>query len=177
MSKKSKNNSVYLSYLLRHHPEEAGCKMDSQGYVDIDTLCKNTGFTLQILEQLVENNTRFGFNDDKTKIRAFHGHSVKGIIYETTDNIPDELYHGTSIENYEKIMNSGYIKSQSRDKVHLSSTIEKAFDIGSRHGKPVVLVIDSKLLVEHKYKISHSVDNVYLTSDIPVKYIKCIIAK
>ncbi len=33
-----KNVSVYLCYLLRHHPEDVGLEMDAHGWVSVDDL-------------------------------------------------------------------------------------------------------------------------------------------
>ena len=33
-----KNVSVYLCYLLRHHPEDVGLEMDTHGWVSVDDL-------------------------------------------------------------------------------------------------------------------------------------------
>ena len=79
MDKSLEKDSKYLSYLLRHHPEEVGCKMDKYGWVDVNTLVKNSKLTLEKLHLIVSEDTRYEFSNDKSKIRAFHGHSVKGV--------------------------------------------------------------------------------------------------
>ena len=175
MNNKMKNDSKYLSYLLRHHPDEVGCDMDEFGWVDVNTLISNTKFTLEYLKEIVQEDTRYGFSDDGTKIRAFHGHSYREIVYEEDKNPPNELYHGTSLENYEKILNSGMIKCMNRAEVHLSSNEQKAKEVGSRHGKPIVLVIDCIAMKNDGFVFHKSEDDVYLTSNIDVKYIKKLI--
>ena len=167
-----REKSKYLSYLLRHKPEEAKCTLDNEGYVDVKTLLENTDFTMELLDKLVEKDTRYAFSDDKTKIKAFHGHSKSfGINYKVDNDIPSVLYHGTSERNYELIKQSGMIKSMSRQNVHLSSSEEQAKLIGKRHGKPIVLFIDTKQMIKDGFVFFKSEDNVYLTSDMPIKYI------
>lgn len=112
MSNKMIEDSKYLSYLLRHHPEEAGCDIDNHGWIDVETLIKNTKFTLEDLKQIVKKDTRYEFSEDKSKIRAFHGHSIPGIICEEEVIPPDVLYHGTSINNKLKIFQSKFIKTE-----------------------------------------------------------------
>lgn len=175
MDKKMEQDSKYLSYLLRHHPDEVDCDMDEYGWVDVDTLIKNTKFTLEYLKEIVEKDTRYSFSEDFKKIRAFHGHSYRKIIYEEDKNPPLELYHGTSIDNYNKIMSSNMIKSMNRAEVHLSSNVEKAIEVGSRHGKSIVLVLDCLAMKKDGYIFHKSEDDVYLTSNIDAKYIKKII--
>lgn len=164
-------DSKRLSYFLRHHPEEAGCTIDKYGWVDIDTLCKNTNFTKEYLREIVDSDTRYTFSEDGKKIRAFHGHSVDGIIYTNEVEPPNILYHGTSKDLYEKIKESGYIKGMSRVLVHLSDTKEKAKVIGERHGDPVLLQIDCSSMIDDGFKFYKSEDGVYLCEDIPLKYI------
>ena len=172
MDKKMEKDSKLLSYYLRHHPEEAGCKIDCYGWVDVETLVKNTNFTLSYLKEIVENDTRYIFTHDYKKIRAFHGHSVEGIIYQNESIPPKELFHGTSISNLEFIKKDGLIKGMTRVQVHLSDTLEKAKKIGTRHGDPVVLIVDAEKMNADGFKFYKSGDGVWLTGDIPIKYVK-----
>ena len=50
--------------------------------------------------------------------------------------------------------------------VHLSKDIETAFKVGSRHGKAIVLVIDTKAMCEDGCKFYYSQNGVWLTEDI-----------
>lgn len=50
--------------------------------------------------------------------------------------------HSVTKENAEKIFESGFIKSMSRQLVHLSKDIETASNVGIRHGELEILVID-----------------------------------
>jgi len=172
MKDELREKSKYLSYLLRHKPEEAKCTLDNDGYVDVKTLLENTDFTMELLEELVEKDTRYALSHDKTKIKAFHGHSKRfGINYKVDNDTPPVLYHGTSVKNYELIKQTGMIKSMSRQNVHLSGSEEQAKLIGKRHGNPIVLFIDSERMLKDGFVFCKSEDNVYLTSDIPIKYI------
>jgi putative RNA 2'-phosphotransferase len=95
--------SKFLSLILRHNPGLIGIKLDDQGWTDVETLLirlneNRKEIDFETLNFVVENNNkkRFAFNEDKTKIRASQGHSVKidlGYIPETP---PEFLYHGTA---------------------------------------------------------------------------------
>lgn len=164
-------DSKYLSYLLRHNPGEVGCEIDKYGWVDVHTLCLNSRFTRSYLELIVDEDTRYEFSQDGTKIRAFHGHSIEGVV-SANEFIPNcMLYHGTSEESWGKIQKDGIIRSMSRNYVHLSSDSESAKRIGSRHGKPIILVLNVEEMVKDGIKFYDSGDNVVLTSDIPIKYV------
>lgn len=171
MDKKLEKSSKFLSYILRHHPEEFGLDHDEYGNINVDKLIKATDFTKESLEHLVSEETRYAFSDDKTLIRALHGHSYP-VIYINKVTPPDELYHGTAERFMDLIMKDGYIKGMSRTQVHLSDSVEMAKTVASRHGKPVILVLDIKQMLKDNIAIYKSEDGVYLTNDIPVKYIK-----
>lgn len=166
------NDSKYLSYLLRHHPEEVGCEIDKYGWVDVSTLIKNSKLNLERLSLIVSSDTRYEFSEDRSKIRAFHGHSVKGVEPYIKIIPPDVVYHGTSKNGYKGIIESGLIKSMSRNYVHLSLSFEKAKEVGNRHGDPIVLIIDSKKMYEDGYEFFDSNDNVILTKEVPIRYIE-----
>lgn len=171
MDKEMTKDSKLLSYYLRHKPDEINCEIDKYGWVDVYQLCKNSKFTLSYLEAIVEQDTRYEFNRDKTKIRAFHGHSVKGIEPYIEFKPTMHLYHGTSTRFLPLIKESGEIKSMSRNYVHLSSDETKAKAIGSRHGKPVILVVDAVKASNDGIKFYDSGDDVALSENIPYKYV------
>ncbi|MCR5847853.1 MAG: RNA 2'-phosphotransferase [Lachnospiraceae bacterium] len=73
----------------------------------------------------------------KTLIRANQGHSIPVDVELEKMEPPKYLYHGTGEKYRESIDKEGLIP-KSRLYVHLSSDIETAIIVGSRHGKPVV---------------------------------------
>lgn len=171
MTKEQIKRSKYLSYILRHHPEEVNCSIDEYGWIDVEELIKNSDFSLEELKIIVREDTRYTFSEDGKYLRAFHGHSIP-IKYMNSAVPPKELYHGTSEENAEKILSSGYIKGMSRVQVHLSINRENALKIGSRHGRPVVFVVDTEAMLKDGFEFYESGDGVWLTNDIPVRYLK-----
>ena len=65
------------------------------------------------------------------------------------------MYHGTGEQALASIMEHG-INKGNRLYVYLSETSETAVNVGKRHGKPVVLVIDAKRMAKdgHKFFLS-----------------------
>ena len=86
---------------------------------------------------------------------------------------PAELWHGTGEKYVASIDEQGLIP-KSRLYVHLSKDIETAINVGTRHGTPVVLEIDTKEMINDGYKFYLSENGVWLTSDIAPKYFKKI---
>ncbi len=61
---------------------------------------------------------------------------------------------------------------KSRLYVHLSADVETATMVGSRHGKPVIYLVDCKKMAENGYRFFLSSNNVWLTKEVPVQYLK-----
>lgn len=173
----SKVDSKYLSYILRHKPEDVGITLDEYGYTDVKILCKKLNISEAELEKIVADNTRYVYNKDHTKVKAAHGHSVP-VKYENTQEPPKFLYHGTSFDFIDDIMKEG-LKPMSRDKVHLSESQSDAEKIGKRHtrGKilPAVLEIYAGAMFENGFEFNKSEDGVWLTDSVPPDYIFLLI--
>lgn len=167
-------DSRYLSYILRHHPEEVGLKLDKEGWCSVQELLKALNISKQELEETVNNNTRYVFNSNKSKIKAAHGHSVK-VEYHNEQTPPEFLYHGTNKRLYETIKKEG-LKKMTRDAVHMSEFYDDAKRIGSRHaGGSLALTIVFKIhageMYKKGFKFYKSEDGVWLTDHVPGKYL------
>lgn len=161
--------SKHLAFLLRHDTEY---KFDEHGWREVKDLVRNHGYTKAELEEIVATNDkqRYEFNDLHTKVRARQGHSIN-VDVELQETVPpDVLYHGTATRFLSSIYKEG-IKSETRQYVHLSPTVEIATKVGSRHGTPYVLTIDSKKMYEDGIKFYLSRNGVWLTKFVDAKYI------
>jgi len=175
--KETKSVSKFLSLVLRHSPEKIGLKLDENGWADVNELiekCTKKGNRLdaELLDYVVENNDkkRFAFNEDKTKIRASQGHSIS-VDLNLTETEPSEyLYHGTVGKFLENIKKEG-LQKMSRQHVHLSKDRETAVKVGSRRGIPQILSIRSGQMHRDGFKFYLSENNVWLTDEVPTKYI------
>lgn len=178
MEKELKNISKLMSLVLRHKPNEIGLTLDNNGWANVNELIseintKGYQLTYDLLQVIVETNDkkRFALSNDKTLIRANQGHSIDVDVNLIETTPPEILFHGTAIKYIDSIKASG-IQKQSRQHVHLSKDIETAKTVGSRHGKPLVLFIDSKQMVTDGFKFYLSENNVWLTDIVPAKYIR-----
>ena len=172
-----KDTSRYLSLILRHKPEVIGITLDEHGWANVDELIAGVSKThpidMAVLEQIVseDEKQRYSFNEDRTLIRANQGHSIP-VDVELDEKIPPEiLYHGTGEKYVNSIDKEGLIP-KSRLYVHLSSNEETAYKVGQRHGKPVIYIVKSGEMYRDGYKFFRSVNNVWLTKNVPVQYLK-----
>ena len=173
--------SVFISLILRHKPEAISIKLDKHGYANvnelIDGINKNGKYYIDFrtLKHIVDTDSkmRYSFNKDFTKIRANQGHSINVDVDLKECEPPEILYHGTGEKYLNSILKEGLI-SKNRLYVHLSDSYNTAVDVGNRHGKAVILQINTKKMFNDGHKFYLSENKVWLTKEVPVKYIKVL---
>jgi len=177
-AKREKTISKFLSYVLRHKPEEIDLELNHEGWADVKLLLakaekKGRIFTMEELEYVVANNAkqRFIFNNDKTKIRANQGHSIEVDLALKPVLPPDLLYHGTVAKFLDSIKENG-LQKMNRQHVHLSPDVETALNVGSRRGKPIILTIKAIAMHEAGYLFYKSANGVWLTDLVPPEFIE-----
>lgn len=170
----------YISYLLRHHPEDAGLTLDEHGWVSVEELISAvarsyTGFTRTELDEIVATNNkkRYSYSEDGLRIRANQGHSVQVDVELEEKSPPPVLWHGTAERFVESIQAQGLV-SGSRLYVHLSADTETARVVGKRHGKPVIFRVDCERMTKDGYKFYLSVNGVWLTKSVPAEYLSLV---
>ena len=173
--------SKFVSYVLRHKPEEIGLVLDSAGWTEVDELVRKANehgrpLRMEDIQPLVHeaDKKRFALSDDGKRIRAIHGHSVAHVdMGYTPQTPPDILYHGTATRFLTSINEKG-ISSVERQYVHVAADKEKAVSVGKRHGKAVLLEIDAKRLHAEGHPFYLSENGIWLTENIPVGYFRQI---
>lgn len=178
MSKQLISKSKFLSLVLRHKPEEIGLTLDPEGWADLDELIrlsetKGVSLTREMIYEIVATNDkkRFAIDASGNRIRANQGHSVAVDLKLAAIAPPDVLFHGTATRFLPSIRQGGLIPG-SRQHVHLSSTAAIATNVGARHGKPVVLVVQSGEMHDDGYEFYCSENGVWLTNSVPLQYLE-----
>jgi putative RNA 2'-phosphotransferase len=177
MEKQLKHISKLLSLVLRHEPEHIGLTLDQEGWANVPELIEKINqqgvqldfATLQIIVD-TNDKKRFAFNDDKSRIRANQGHSIEVDLNLPAQTPPTVLYHGTAEKNIAAIRQHG-IQKVERHHVHLSALKETALQVGQRHGKPALLVIQALTMHEKGYAFYLSNNGVWLTDQVPPEFI------
>ncbi|OBA25844.1 phosphotransferase KptA/Tpt1 [Hanseniaspora valbyensis NRRL Y-1626] len=203
-SKRDIHISKLLSKILRHQAAHEGLKIDSKGFVRIEELLGNNKFksfrtNKEDIIRVCDNNNkkRFEISEDGQFIRAVQGHSLKTIdsneIYEQItlrdlhivpnfNKITSEkeyfIIHGTSIKNYNTIIETGYLKKMNRTHVHFTfenNIQEDKVISGFRNSSKILIYINLIGLLNDpnfKDKVFLSKNKVILVSeDIPTKFI------
>ncbi len=168
--------SKAMSYFLRHNPENL--KISDEGFVEIDELLKLLRkkfpkLTRENLIRIIEKDEKERFEIKNNMIRARYGHSIDlKLSYEEASE--EILYHGTSRKAAEEILKEG-LKPMGRRYVHLSKTIEDAFEVGRRRdSKPIILEIDAKKAKNRGVKIYKATERIFLADYIPPDFIKIV---
>lgn len=178
MSKTSSEISKFLSYALRHQPEAIGLSLDKEGWAIISDLIlcsvkKGYAFDETLLRQIVDGSDkkRFTISDDCLRIRAAQGHSTQQVSIDYPEKTPPAyLYHGTATRFMPAIREQGLIPL-SRQYVHLSSDEDTATQVGQRHGKPIVLKIQSQTMHEQGFRFFQADNGVWLTASVPYRFV------
>ncbi|MCH6257000.1 RNA 2'-phosphotransferase [Puniceicoccaceae bacterium K14] len=126
----------------------------------------------KILKEIVDTNEkkRFSLDVDGSRIRANQGHSIAVDVELEKKEPPTFLYHGTATRFYESIQKEG-LKKMNRQHVHLSADQTTAVKVGTRHGKPIVLIVRAGDMYESGYRFFLSENGVWLTEEVPARYI------
>ena len=144
--------SKFIALILRHKPETIGITLDEHGWVNVGELIAGIAaqqpFTMEMLEEIVktDNKQRYSFNEDKTLIRANQGRSIPVDVELKECTPPAVLYHGTG-EKYVASIDAQGLIPKTRLYVHLSSDMDTARNVGSRHGKPVIYEVDCSSMI------------------------------
>lgn len=176
MSKSLNEWGRFLALVLRHKPQAVGIELDVHGWAQVEALLaafnRIEAFNMLMLKQIVaeDDKQRFAFSEDKKRIRANQGHSVK-VDVELREAVPPELlYHGTGVKYVASINRQGLIAKQ-RLYVHLSANVETAHNVGKRHGEPFIYTVLAGEMARAGYKFYLSANGVWLTESVPKKFL------
>ena len=171
-----------MAGVLRHFPERFELKMDEQGFVDLREfvnalLRKQRRYhwvrphhIVAIIE--TDNKGRYEFRDGM--IRATYAHSFEVELDHPAGAAPDTLYYPTTPEEVDIVLEVG-LKPSDRKMVHLSKAVGDAVNAGRvRTEAPVILEVDAKGATDDGILIQKAGKTVYLTTDVPPKYLKRI---
>ena len=176
--RRMKNTSKFISLVLRHNPQVVGITLDEHGWADVQDLIEGINrseghfLDMDTLGEIVrtDEKQRYSFNEGHTLIRANQGHSIPVDVELEQKTPPDILWHGTGEKYVSSIDKQGLIP-KSRLYVHLSGDADTARKVGQRHGKPVIYTVDAAAMHADGYTFYRSVNGVWLTKNVPAKYL------
>ncbi|MGD8625674.1 MAG: RNA 2'-phosphotransferase [Anaerolineae bacterium] len=169
--------SKFLSWILRHDPQEIGVTLDEGGWVEVEALmdrARQAGVALDeaTLRRVAagDDKQRFSLSEDGQRLRANYGHSIPVDLGLPPAAPPEHLYHGTARHFLASIRGAGLAR-QGRNYVHLSPDEDTARRVGRRHGEPVVLVVEAGRMHRQGHLFYCATDGTWLTDGVPVDYL------
>lgn len=167
--------SKFMSYVLRHAPQEAELVLDENGWTDFEILKQAVKAKFSIedsdLMRVIAENPKKRFTLDGNRIRAAQGHSVGVELALKPVAPPAVLYHGTTSESWSLIVNSGLLKMD-RTHVHLSADIDTARTVAKRRKGPhVLLSVDSSTMFSQGHHFFLADNGVWLCDHVPPPFL------
>ncbi|XP_063701485.1 tRNA 2'-phosphotransferase 1 [Culicoides brevitarsis] len=163
--------SKALSFLLRHGALKAGLPMQSDGFVDVNSILghpemQRRGVQLVDLQRIVKNDQKKRFTMEGNRIRANQGHSMKEVSdLELTklDKIDFDVVHGTYFRYWEAIRSEG-LKKMQRNFIHFASTaVFKDAVSGFRSDSEILIFVDTTKAMQDGIEFYRSANGVVLT--------------
>jgi putative RNA 2'-phosphotransferase len=167
-----------LSGILRHFPERFGVRMSVEGWANLDYIARvlskrNRWVRKKHIIALVKSDEKGRYEIKRNMIRARYGHSIN-VDLDYEDNELEKLYYGSNEEEAERILEIG-LKPVKQRYVHLSTSVEKAIEVGSlRSDNPVIIEVDAKKAQEDGIRIMKATEHIALAEEIPPKYLRII---
>lgn len=127
----------------------------------------------EIIKNIVSTSDkkRFQISDDGKLIRAVQGHSTTSVDITLNKLIPPTyLYHGTAQRFIDSIKEQGLI-SMDRQYVHLTENKDTALSVGTRYGKPEILIINALKMHNSGFNFFQAENGVWLIKHVPVEFI------
>ena len=129
--------SRFLTYLLRHRPEEYPLVFDAQGFVDWREVVESVqerfyDVTEEQIKGVVTGARKKRFELRGDKVRATYGHSFPVDLGMAATEPPLMLYYGTARDLAQALLRDG-LKPRDRQYVHLSVSAEEAEAVARRH--------------------------------------------
>jgi len=178
MTDRREKTSKFLSYVLRHRPDEIGLTLDPHGWASVGELidkarASNVSLSEELIREIVRTNDkqRFALSTDGTKIRANQGHSIKVELALAPRQPPEFLFHGTATRFFDSIRKEG-LKPMPRQHVHLSTDEATATKVAQRHGKPVIVKVKAAEMWRAGREFFLSENGVWLTERVEMMYLE-----
>jgi putative RNA 2'-phosphotransferase len=155
--------------------------MDSRGWVDLLALSdvihnRHRWADRNLVVALIESDPKKRYEIKNGKARARYGHSVNVELDHPENDLP-LLYYGANEEEADRILEVG-LRSVSQRYVHLSTTSEKAWHVGTfRTVNPKVIAADATAARASGVKMMTVNDDIVLSEPIPPQFLSILPAK
>jgi putative RNA 2'-phosphotransferase len=171
----SERISRFLTYLLRHRPEEYPLVFDERGFVewgDIVEIVQERFYdvTEEQIRAVVTDSEKKRFELQESKVRATYGHSFPVDLGDQAVEPPSALYYGTARDMVQSMLRGG-LKPRDRQYVHLSVSAEEAEAVAKRHDPaPAIIIVDAQSAHGEGVRFYQS-GPLFLVENVPAKFL------
>lgn len=170
--------SKFMSYVLRHAPQELALDLDNAGWTDYSLfsqrLCARLGVTDEDISRVIASSPKKRFTLEGQRIRAAQGHSIGVDLAAQQTSAPAVLYHGTTLEAWQHIQDTG-LSPMDRTHVHLSADVETALQVAKRRKGPhVLLTVQAREMEAKGYSFLRADNGVWLTARVPADFLSIV---
>jgi len=169
--------------LLRHGTASHRFDVDPYGWVSIRTLLEainKQALKLQLWrdwrpsdllnQERLNGGERIRVDVERERVRVLYGHSCPDVCAGIRQPPPPELFHGASATDADLIVRNG-LRPMSRTLVHLTSDLDYATAVASKHSSPMVLRIDSSAASNANVQFWKCNSHVWQCSSVPASFI------
>ncbi|HEX5607817.1 MAG TPA: RNA 2'-phosphotransferase [Candidatus Binatia bacterium] len=167
--------SRFLTYILRHRPQDYPLVFDEHGFVDwrdVVQLVQERYYdvTEEQIRAVVVDAEKKRFELAGDKVRATYGHSFPIDFGQQSVQPPDSLYYGTARDLAQSMLRNG-LKPRDRQYVHLSVSAEEAESVARRHDPtPAVIVVQAGAAHDEGVRFYRS-GPLFLTENVPARFL------
>ncbi len=171
----SERLSRFLSFLLRHRPQDYPLGFDESGFVPLGELVQKVQDRFRGAEEsdvlsVIEDSDKKRFELQGGRVRATYGHSFPVNLEHKKVPPPLLLYHGIARDLARTLLHEG-LKPRGRQYVHLSLSIEDALAVGKKQDPlPAVLVVQARVADAEGIHFYQS-GPLFLTQKVPPKFL------
>lgn len=134
--------SKTLSHALRHEPWLYELELDDEGWASLEAVLVALrvqredwrSLSRTDLKRVIESSSKRRHEISGERIRALYGHSVPGKLRRELAMPPRVLFHATSPDAANVIVQDG-LKPMARQYVHLSADTATAWEVGRRKSR------------------------------------------
>jgi putative RNA 2'-phosphotransferase len=167
--------SRFLTYLLRHRPQEYPLVFDRRGFADwrdVVELLQERFYdvTEDDIRAVVTDSQKQRFELQEDKVRATYGHSFPVELGEEATAPPEKLYYGAARDLAQSMLRHG-LKPRDRQYVHLSISAEEAESVARRHDpSPAIIIVDAQSAHSEGIRFFAS-GPLYLVENVPPRFL------
>lgn len=171
-----------MAGILRHFPDRFNLDMDRRGWVDLEQMVSSIRDSKERLHWLrpyhvgaiVATDPKGRYQIEEGRVRATYAHSLDLELDDLPLANADELYYPVTEEELDIVLETG-LKPSDRKKIHLSATMDKAYQAGRvRTEKPTVLRIDARGAQESGTVIRRAGKAVYVSDSIEPRFLSVV---